>query len=65
MIEAISTEEKTIETVIAITTITIDIVAIEINTKNKIIPIEDHRAEIITIKKEIIDKVQKNLNQDR
>jgi len=40
-------------------------VAIEINTKNKIIPIEDHRAEIITIKKEIIDKVQKNLNQDR
>lgn len=65
MIEAISTEEKTIETVIAITTITIDIVAIEINTKNKIIPIEDHRAEIITIKKEIIDKFQKNLNQDR
>ncbi len=65
MIEAISTEEKTIETVIAITTITIDIVAIEINTKNKIIPIEDHKAEIITIKKEIIDKVQKNLNQDR
>jgi hypothetical protein len=63
--EAISAGEKTIETVIAITTITIDIMVVEINTKNKITSIEDPRAEIITIQKEIVDKVQENLNQDR